>query len=623
MALAVANSSMYLVIFMISMSYQCIAPVASAVPTNYTAYDMLATSVHGRPVTNTTVTMADGVPSVNFFEHESPLLLPPSESKGWAAVDDSNPATHGYRVLTSKAPRDDPVTGSAPCRGNCTSQTDRVSPRNHHIPSPFVPPVASNGSTAERLPSIRRQLQQRVHRRHKKKVDTIKIRKLLGVYHHPTRLQSEPRGSRVTAVAVGSVVSVLLCVLAGLLPWCMCRNSATAASIDSESILRPELLQQAAGPGRYNYCELAAATGNFAQSKRIGRGGFGSVYCGFLDEQDRHVAVKMFSMESLDQGSMEFEHEVKIMSQLRHRNVVQLLGWCDCRKGLLLVYEFVPGGSLDKRLHDPEKPLTWQERYKIALGLGSAIQYLHTECNQCVVHGDIKPSNIMLDSSNCTKLGDFGLARLADHGAEPQATQVLAGTVGYMDPEFVCSQRRGTESDVYSFGIVLLEIASGMRPVALGQPAEASVQLLRRVWDMYDRNSILDAADRRLTGDFDGHQMERVLVTGLWCAHRHKSQRPSIEQAMVALRRCEDDFESPVVPVPLPAMYWPDSEQISSLEEQAYGDLPTGSSSSACLSAATVYHTLEHSSHLQVLDRCWHPCQSLYPLKHCSNMHGF
>ncbi|VAI31714.1 unnamed protein product [Triticum turgidum subsp. durum] len=596
---------MYIVIFMISMSYQCIAPLASAVPTNYTASNMHVTSVHGRPVTNTTVAMANGVPSIDFLEHEAPLLLPPSESKGWAEVDDSNPVTHRYTVLTSKAPRDDPVTGSAPCRGNCTSRTDRVSPRNH-IPSPFVPPVASNGSTAERLPPIRRRVQRRVHRRHRKKGDTIKVRKLLGVYRHPTRLQSEPRGSRVTAVAVGSVVSVLLCVLAGLLPWCMCRNSATPASIDSESeedesVLRPELLQQAAGPGRYNYCDLAAATSNFAQSKRIGRGGFGSVYCGYLDEQGRHVAVKMFSMESLDQGSMEFEHEVKIMSQLRHRNVVQLLGWCDCRKGLLLVYELVPGGSLDKRLHDPEKLLTWQERYKIALGLGSAIQYLHTECNQCVVHGDIKPSNIMLDSSDSAKLGDFGLARLVDHGAEPQTTQVIAGTVGYMDPEFVSSQKRGTESDVYSFGIVLLEIASGMRPVASGQP---SVLLLRRVWDMYDRNSILDAADGRLSGDFDGHQMEHVLVTGLWCAHRHKSQRPSIEQAMVALRRCKDDFESPVVPVPLPAMHWPDSEQMRSLEEQAYGDLPTGSSSSACLSAATVYHTLEHSSHLPVLDRC-------------------
>ena len=151
------NSSMYIVIFMISMSYQCIAPLASAVPTNYTTSNMLVTSVHGRPVTNTTVAMANGVPSIDFLEHEAPPLLPPSESKGWA-VDDSNPATHRYRVLTSKAPRVDLVTGSAPCRGNCTSRTDRVSPGNH-IPSPFVPPVASNGSIAERLPPIRRQVQ--------------------------------------------------------------------------------------------------------------------------------------------------------------------------------------------------------------------------------------------------------------------------------------------------------------------------------------------------------------------------------------------------------------------------------------------------------------------------------
>jgi serine/threonine protein kinase len=174
---------------------------------------------------------------------------------------------------------------------------------------------------------------------------------------------------------------------------------------------------------------------------------------------------------------------------------------------------------------------TENSRYTIALDLGSAILYLHTECEQCVVHGDIKTSNGMLDSLLQAKLGDFGLARLVDHGAEPQTTQVVAGTVGYIDPEFVATRRPSVESDIYSFGVVLLEIASGKQPTAAPAGHDAPA-LLRRVRDTYNRNSILDAADQRLNGQFDRQQMERVLVTGLWCAHRDRAQRPSIAQAM-------------------------------------------------------------------------------------------
>ncbi|CAN6182007.1 unnamed protein product, partial [Urochloa humidicola] len=289
------------------------------------------------------------------------------------------------------------------------------------------------------------------------------------------------------------------------------------------------------------------------------------VYRGFLTDQERDVAIKVMSQGSpaQEQGMREFQAEVKVMTRLRHRNIVQLLGWCDGQGDLMLVYEFLPNGSLDKHLYHPQRLLTWSDRYKIALGVGSAILYLHTECEQCVLHGDIKPANILLDHSFNAKLGDFGLARLVDHDTDSYTTQIVAGTPGYMDPEFVNSQRPCAESDIFSFGVVLLEIACGRRPTAR---SNGTPVLLNWVREMYSKNSILGAADRRLDGEFDDQQMRRVLVVGLWCAHHDRSQRPSIAQAMDLMRR-----EDAVLPVLDPMTH--SSDAVRSLEEIAYGDL--------------------------------------------------
>jgi serine/threonine protein kinase len=195
----------------------------------------------------------------------------------------------------------------------------------------------------------------------------------------------------------------------------------------------------------------------------------------------------------------------------------------------------------------------------------------------------------MLDASGNAKLGDFGLARLVDHGAEPQTTQVVAGTVGYIDPEFVSSRRPSAESDMYSFGVVLLEIACGKRPApARRSDQAASAALLASVRDMYRRNVILEAADRRLDGEFDAMQMERVLVTGLWCAHQDPLQRPSVDQAVDVLR--SEDAQLPA----LGTMGGSD-EDISALEGQAYGDLSTENSAYLDVSNETAYLTTEYS----------------------------
>jgi serine/threonine protein kinase len=311
------------------------------------------------------------------------------------------------------------------------------------------------------------------------------------------------------------------------------------------------------------------ATNYFSDKNKLGEGGFGSVYRGYIKEMNLHVAIKRVSKSS-KQGRKEYASEVSIISRLRHRNLVQLIGWCHGGGELLLVYELMPNGSLDTHLYrasDDGALLPWPLRHEIVLGLGSALLYLHQDWEQCVLHRDVKPSNVMLDASFHAKLGDFGLARLVGHG-RPSHTTVIAGTMGYIDPDIMLTGRANTESDVYSFGVVLLEIACGRRPLVachshrshreedvMSRPLVARhgedstdgdgidiveddvIHIVQWVWEFYGRGAILDAADARLKGEFDAGEMETVMVVGLWCAQPDRSLRPSIRQAVNVLRR--------------------------------------------------------------------------------------
>jgi hypothetical protein len=296
------------------------------------------------------------------------------------------------------------------------------------------------------------------------------------------------------------------------------------------------------GPKRFSFKELVQATNNFNDQEKLGQGGFGGVYKGFLRDSNSFVAVKRVSKGS-KQGIKEYASEVKIISQLRHKNLVQLIGWCHERGELLLVYELMPNGSLDSHLFKEESLLTWAMRYNVAQGLASALLYLHEEWEQCVVHRDIKSSNIMLDPNFNTKLGDFGLARFVDRLKGSQTT-ILAGTMGYMAPECVTTNKAIKESDVYSFGIVALEIACGRKPINSNAP-EDQVVMLEWVWELYGIEKILEAADPKLGGDFDEPQMERLMIVGLWCSHPNRNLRPSIREAIHVL-----NFEAPLPILP-------------------------------------------------------------------------
>lgn len=304
--------------------------------------------------------------------------------------------------------------------------------------------------------------------------------------------------------------------------------------------------EKGTGPKKFSYGELVRATNNFAEGQKLGEGGFGDVYKGLLKECNSYVAVKRVSKGS-EQGIKEYASEVKIISRLRHRNLVQLIGWCHEKRKLHLVYELMPNASLDKHLFKEVSLLVWEIRWKIAQGIASALLYLHEEWEQCIVHRDIKASNVMLDSNFNAKIGDFGLARLVDHDKGSQTT-ILAGTVGYMAPECVMNGKASKESDVYSFGIVALEIASGRKSIDIKAP-EDQVILVEWVWNLYGTGELVEATDSRLNKMFNEKEMERLMVVGLWCAHPDNKLRPSIRQAIHVLN---SEAQLPILPSRMP-----------------------------------------------------------------------
>ncbi|XP_039137066.1 L-type lectin-domain containing receptor kinase SIT2-like [Dioscorea cayenensis subsp. rotundata] len=290
--------------------------------------------------------------------------------------------------------------------------------------------------------------------------------------------------------------------------------------------------EQEYGPHRFSYKELYQATDGFKEEYFLGFGGFGSVYKGVLPTTKAEVAVKKVSHESR-QGIREFVAEVVSLGQLRHRNLVNLLGYCRRKTELILVYEFMPNGSLDKYLFSQTTPcLDWNHRFRIIKGVATGLLYLHEEWVKVVIHRDIKASNVLLDSEFNARLGDFGLARLYDHGTDFQTTHVM-GTMGYIAPELTRRGRATTSSDVFAFGVFLLEVACGRRPIEPNVDGDGEdVVLAEWVLDNWRRGDILASSDGSLDKQYVVEEMELVLKLGLLCCHPMPTSRPSMRQAM-------------------------------------------------------------------------------------------
>ncbi|KAL9269496.1 L-type lectin-domain containing receptor kinase S.4-like protein [Drosera capensis] len=324
----------------------------------------------------------------------------------------------------------------------------------------------------------------------------------------------------VVSLSVSSLIMLILIVAAA--------SAYVVRKVKNRDVV--EDWEHHVGPHRFSYRELKQATKGFHEKLLLGHGGFGRVYKGMLRKSNAQVAVKRISHGSR-QGLREFVSEIASIGHLRHRNLVQLLGWCRRHSDLLLVYDYMPNGSLDKHLFDePMAVLSWEQRFKIVKGVASGLYYLHEGWDKVVIHRDIKASNVLLDGELNGRLGDFGLARLHDHGSKLSTTRVV-GTLGYLAPELPRTGKATTYTDVFAFGTVLLEVVCGRRPIEPKVQDEELV-LVDWVWDKWRRGQVLEAVDPRLEGRFNDGEAVMLLKLGFMCSCDMPMGRPSMREVI-------------------------------------------------------------------------------------------
>lgn len=285
-------------------------------------------------------------------------------------------------------------------------------------------------------------------------------------------------------------------------------------------------------PHRIPFQEIELATKNFSDENVIGVGGNGKVYKGVIGGVE--IAVKRITHDNND-GTREFLAEVSSLGRLKHKNLVGLRGWCKKEKGsLILVYDYMENGSLDKMLFDRKngiKILNFDDRMRILKDVANGIFYLHEGWESKVLHRDIKSSNVLLDKEMNAKLGDFGLARMHQHGQVATTTRVV-GTAGYLAPEVIRTGRASTQTDVFSFGILILEVICGKRPIK-----EGNIPLLNWVSEMMQKGKLVNCIDEKVmvNGVVDHEEVEMVLHLGLLCAHPDAKMRPTMRQVVKTL----------------------------------------------------------------------------------------
>uniref|UniRef100_A0A0D6QRB9 non-specific serine/threonine protein kinase n=1 Tax=Araucaria cunninghamii TaxID=56994 RepID=A0A0D6QRB9_ARACU len=350
---------------------------------------------------------------------------------------------------------------------------------------------------------------------------------VLDTFHLPSLVHkisnSKSSTRQLTAgVTAASVLLLMVVFVAALVIWKRKR--------DTDFV---EEWEVAYWPHRFNYKDLYIATKGFHDEHVLGCGGFGRVYKGVLPSNGLQVAVKSI-LRDTNKGVKEFVAEISSLGRLQHRNLVQLRGYCRRGAQLFIVYDYMPNGSLEKMIFgNPIRTLPWPQRYRILKDVASGLLYLHEEWEKVVLHRDIKSSNVLLDAELNAKLGDFGLARLYEHNENPRTTYVV-GTPGYIPPELVHTGKATPYSDVYSFGILLLEVACGRKPV---DPSlnEAQIVLVDWVRELHAEGKLMDAADPKLGCEFVEDDMERVLKLGMVCCNEEAEERVGMRHVVQIL----------------------------------------------------------------------------------------
>ncbi|CAI9276272.1 unnamed protein product [Lactuca saligna] len=337
---------------------------------------------------------------------------------------------------------------------------------------------------------------------------------------------------------IGGVVGslgLLSMILLAILLWC-CRSKKRSTP-RGKSFGRSDQLQD---PFKYSYSDLKKATKNFCNDYKLGEGGYGEVYKGNINLGNT-VAVKKLLVSSAKE---DFESEVRVLTNVHHRNLIRLLGCCNEGPELLLVLEYMENGSLEKFLYGERKGiLNWKQRRDIILGIAKGLAYLHEQYHVTIIHRDINPRNILLDNDFQPKIADFGLARLLPEDQTHISTRV-AGTFGYTAPEYAIHGQLSEKSDTYSFGIVVLEIVSGKRCTDV---LDVSHQyLLEHARNMYENRIPLNLIDEELDqSEYTEQDVQKIIEIALLCTRSTVSERPTMSEVLILLNDRSGDHRPP------------------------------------------------------------------------------
>ncbi|XP_060189721.1 cysteine-rich receptor-like protein kinase 44 isoform X3 [Lycium barbarum] len=317
---------------------------------------------------------------------------------------------------------------------------------------------------------------------------------------------------------------------------------------------------------QYDFSTIRAATDNFSNANKLGQGGFGPVYKGKL-QNEQEVAVKRLSADS-GQGDLEFKNEVLLVARLQHRNLVRLLGFCLDGTERLLVYEFAPNASLDHFLFDSIKrrQLDWERRSKIIGGIAKGILYLHEDSRLRIIHRDLKASNVLLDAEMNPKISDFGMARLFTLDETQGNTSRIVGTYGYMAPEYAMHGQFSVKSDVFSFGVLVLEILSGQKNTCFRNGESLEDLLSYQAWSSWRNGTTINFIDPMLRGTSGlVRDIMRCVHIALLCVQENVVDRPTM--AAVVLMLSSLSLSLPVPSVPAYYMHNNTSAEMSLIQE--------------------------------------------------------
>ncbi|KAJ0752039.1 putative protein kinase RLK-Pelle-CrRLK1L-1 family [Helianthus annuus] len=288
---------------------------------------------------------------------------------------------------------------------------------------------------------------------------------------------------------------------------------------------------------RFSLVDIQSATNNFDDELVIGHGGFGKVYKGCLctDETSHVVAVKRLDSMS-NQGAPEFKAEIEMLSKLRHLHLVSFIGFCDDNQEMILVYEYMPRGTLYDHLHKAGTPLSWLQRVKIAIGAAHGLDYLHTGTLHGVIHRDVKSANILIDENWEAKISDFGLSKIGPASQSFSYVDVsVKGTFGYLDPEYFCTRKLTRKTDVYAFGVVLFEVLSGRLAVD-ERIREEQYSLVRWAQKCVKEKKFDQMVDSNIKGTLSPLCLRRFAQIADRCVHSVPKERPTMSEVVASLQ---------------------------------------------------------------------------------------